>query len=132
MTANLMVRSWCFHQLGGFDLQFDHPHFREDTDFAWRLQGLGRIPYAKDVVVFHPAQPRSIERESAIERARFFLKDALLYKKHPARNKQLFFGEQHFDKTPGFRENLLEGFSFSGVAVPDWIMSALDRRKNTR
>ena len=44
MTANLMVRSAVFHYLGGFDLQFDHPHFREDTDFGWRMQQLGMVP----------------------------------------------------------------------------------------
>ena len=130
MTANLMVRSGVFQQLGGFDLQFDRPHFREDTDLGWRLQEYGQVPYANDVNIFHPAQSRTIERESAGERARFFQKDALLYKKHPARYRQLFFGERHFfKKTPGFQENLLEGFKASGIRVPDWIDTTLKKGK---
>jgi glycosyltransferase involved in cell wall biosynthesis/2-polyprenyl-3-methyl-5-hydroxy-6-metoxy-1,4-benzoquinol methylase/GT2 family glycosyltransferase len=126
MTANLMVRSGAIQWLGGFDFQFDKPHFREDTDFGWRLQTLGQVPYANDVSVFHPAQSREIERESASERARFFQKDALLYKKHPARYRQLFFSERHFANTAGFQEHLLEGFRSVGVAVPDWIASSLN------
>ena len=127
ITANLMVRSGVFQQLGGFDLQFDRPHFREDTDLGWRLQEYGRVPYANDVTVLHPAQSREIERESTVERARFFQKDALLYQKHPARYHQLFFRECHFLKTPGFQEHLLEGFRASGVVVPDWIHSSLKK-----
>ncbi|GAB2896695.1 hypothetical protein GCM10027046_27710 [Uliginosibacterium flavum] len=64
MTANLFVRSAAFQQLGGFDLQFDRPHFREDSDLGWRMQALGKLPYASNVRVFHPAQPRSNVRES--------------------------------------------------------------------
>ena len=130
MTANLMVRGGVFQKIGGFDLQFDKPHFREDTDFGWRLQECGRVPYANDVIVFHPAQPRAIERESAGVRGRFFQKDALLYKKHPARYRQLFFSERHFTNTPEFQENLLEGFRASGIAIPDWISSSLNKTRN--
>lgn len=90
MTANLFVRSSAFQLLGGFDLQFDRPHFREDTDLGWRLMELGLVMYAKEVKVFHPALPRSEERESAMTRARFFEKDALLYQKHPTRYRELF------------------------------------------
>jgi glycosyltransferase involved in cell wall biosynthesis/2-polyprenyl-3-methyl-5-hydroxy-6-metoxy-1,4-benzoquinol methylase len=132
ITANLMVRSSSFQQLGGFDLQFDRPHFREDTDLGWRLQELGRVPHANDVIVFHPAQPRAIERESASERARFFRNDAMLYKKHPMRYRQLFFKEGHFIGTPGFQEHLLEGFRAVGIVVPDWIISSLDRSDQCR
>jgi len=64
-------------------ITFDNPHFREDTDFAWRLLNHGKIPYARDVIVYHPPHPRNIKRESLEERAKFFEKDALLAKKHP-------------------------------------------------
>ena len=126
MTANLFVRSAVFQYLGGFDLQFDRPHFREDTDFGWRMLDLGRVPYAKDVKVFHPAQPRTKERESDTQRVKFFQKDALLYSKHPEQYRQLFMAERHFQKTPGFRENLLAGFEASGIQLPGWMSAMLN------
>jgi glycosyltransferase involved in cell wall biosynthesis/GT2 family glycosyltransferase len=129
MTANLFVRSSAFQHLGGFDLRFDRPHFREDTDFGWRMQELGKVPYGHDVVVFHPAQPRTIERESLAERNRFFVKDALLWQKHPERYRELFLAEAHFANTPGFRDALLEGFARLGKTpeqLPDWMRERLD------
>nr|WP_245610803.1 glycosyltransferase [Xenophilus azovorans] len=128
LTANLMVRSAAFQYLGGFDLQFDRPHFREDTDFGWRLTEVGKVPYAHDVRVFHPAQPRALERESAVERAKFFQKDALLYKKHPDNYEKLFYIEQHFRGTPGFKEHLIEGFKVNDIEVPKFIVDALGAR----
>ncbi|MDD5319239.1 MAG: glycosyltransferase [Methylococcales bacterium] len=125
MTANLMVRSDVFQLLGGFDFQFDRPHFREDTDFGWRMQETGLVPYAKEVTVFHPAQPRAIERESAQTRACFFQKDAILYRKHPDRYQQLFFTEKHFQITPGFKENLLAGFKKINMNMPEWMTEQL-------
>jgi GT2 family glycosyltransferase len=121
MTANLFVRSAVFQYLGGFDLQFDRPHFREDTDFGWRMLDVGTVPYGRDVAVFHPAQPRSAERESHAARVRFFEKDALLYKKHPERYQQLFLAEKHYKITPGFGANLMRGFKVYNVCLPAWI-----------
>jgi glycosyltransferase involved in cell wall biosynthesis len=121
MTANLFVRSNIFQFLGGFDLQFDRPHFREDTDFGWRLQDLGNLPYASDVKVFHPAQPRNLERESLKIRNKFFEKDALLYKKHPDKYEELFFREAHYLNTNGFLENLMIGFKQHNVKIPEWL-----------
>lgn len=126
MTANLLVRSSVFNYLGGFDLQFDHPHFREDTDFGWRMQQLGAVPYARDVDVFHPAQLRSKERESAVIRARFFQKDVLLYRKHPDKYHELFLQERHYAITSGFKENLLLGFDRENEPVPQWMAALLD------
>lgn len=121
MTANLFVRVEAFHRLAGFDLDFDRPHFREDTDFGWRLQELGDVPYARDVRVFHPAQPRSIERESQAQRARFFEKDALLLAKHPRRYRELFEKEGHWHKTPGFWEHFERGARDYGVDVSEYV-----------
>lgn len=121
MTANLLVRNRAFQELGGFDPAFDNPHFREDTDFGWRLQTLGEVPYAADVEVFHPAQRRNIERESQAERNRFFEKDALLLRKHPEKYRQLFFMEGHYRKTQGFWANLSRGFELYGVSPPEWM-----------
>lgn len=123
MTANLMVRSTAFQQLDGFDSAFDSPHFREDTDFGWRLQAIGEVPYATDVEVFHPAQRRDIQRESQAERNRFFEKDALLLKKHPEKYRQLFFMEGHYRKTDGFWMNLSRGMGLYDVDPPEWMAS---------
>lgn len=121
MTANLMVRNEAFQQLDGFDVAFDRPHFREDTDFGWRLQELGLVPYAADVEVFHPAQRRDIQRESLEERNRFFEKDALLLKKHPDRYRELFFMEGHYCQTAGFWAHFQRGMDMHEVPLPDWL-----------
>lgn len=123
MTANLMVSNAAFQQLDGFDPAFDSPHFREDTDFGWRLQAIGEVPYATDVEVFHPAQRRDIQRESQTARNRFFEKDALLIKKHPEKYRQLFFMEGHYRKTDGFWTNLQRGLEMYGVSLPEWMAS---------
>lgn len=115
MTANLLVRREEFLRLGGFDLAFDRPHFREDTDFGWRLQERGLVPYAKEVRVLHPAQPRTIERESVVARARFFEKDALLYAKHPRRYMELFEREAQWVHTEAFWEHFFRGGEKYGV-----------------
>lgn len=125
MTANLMVRSAAFQYLGGFDVRFDRPHFREDTDFGWRMLDLGLVPYAEDVAVFHPAQPRDLERESHEARAHFFEKDALLFQKHPERYKVLFEFERHYERSVGFSQHLLRGFEQIGVKPPSWITRRL-------
>src|SRR5687767_12424874 len=72
MCANLFLRRSIFQQIGGFDIRFDHPHFREDTDLAWRALSFGHIPFAADVRVYHPMHSRNTERESSAERSRFF------------------------------------------------------------
>ena len=126
MTANLMVRNAVFQQLNGFDIAFDRPHFREDTDFGWRMQALGQVPFALDVEVFHPAQPRHIERESHEARAIFFEKDALLLKKHPDKYHELFLVEAHYAYTHGFWENFRRGLIQFKVREPSW----LDQYKN--
>lgn len=121
MTANLMVRNAIFQELNGFDVAFDRPHFREDTDFGWRMQAIGQVPFAVDVEVFHPAQPRSVARESHAARAVFFEKDALLLKKHPERYRDLFLVEAHYANTQGFWENFRRGLTVYGVSEPAWL-----------
>ena len=121
MTANLLVRSGVFQQLGGFDLQFDKPHFREDTDFGWRMLEVGDVPHANDVSIFHPAQSRKIERESAATRARFFEKDALLLAKHPKMYNVLFHKECHWKNTPGFWENFERGAKDYDVDISSYL-----------
>ena len=98
LTANLMIRARTFHAIGGFDRRFDNPHFREDTDIGWRASELGSIPFARDVVVYHPPHRRDIARESISTRNRFFEKDPLLFKKHPEKAICLFRQEGHYLK----------------------------------
>ena len=59
------------------------------------------------------------------EQARFFEKDALLYEKHPERYRVLFEFERHFERTVGFSEHLLKGFTQSGIEPPRWLTKKL-------
>ncbi|WP_250628524.1 glycosyltransferase [Pinirhizobacter soli] len=117
MTANLFAANAAFQHLNGFDLMFDEPHFREDTDFGWRLQELGEVPYCEDALVFHPAHRRDSERESSETRSRFFEKDAILYKKHPARYMTIFHAEGHWHQTEGFWSNFERGAAKYNVDI---------------
>lgn len=127
MTANLFARSSAVQAIGGFDMQFDKPHFREDTDFGWRLGELGQLPYARDVEVFHPAQRRDTNRESHEARAVMFQNDALLYRKHPDKYQSLFFREaQYVNGRPGFKENLLAGFKIHDIEMPRWLLDIIE------
>jgi glycosyltransferase involved in cell wall biosynthesis len=132
MTANLFVRRETFHAIDGFDERFDHPHFREDTDLGWRACERGKIPFARDVVVFHPPHPRALAREAQSERARFFQKDALLLNKHPELYRTLFMGEAHYLHTEGFRENFLRGVEKYGVKLDDFYLSLLSGSSETK
>jgi GT2 family glycosyltransferase len=127
MTANLFMRRETFHQLDGFDPVFDKPHFREDTDFGWRALEVGEIPFAEDVVVFHPPHPRSLSRESREARTKFFEKDALLFEKHPDRYKELFLAESHWKNTPGFWEHFLRGHEKYGIKLDPFFVDISKR-----
>jgi len=120
MTANLLLRRNVFNAIDGFDEQFDVP-FREDTDLGWRACALGEIPFGHDVRVFHPAHPRTVEREALRERVRFFEKDALLLKKHPERYRTLFLREAHYLNTEGFHEHFRRGALKYGVQVDEFL-----------
>jgi hypothetical protein len=122
MTANLLLRRETFAAVDGFDAQFDQP-FREDTDLAWRALEHGAIPFAADVRVYHPPQPRIVAREAAAARVRFFEKDALLMKKHPERYRTLFLREAHYAQTPGFMDHLLRGAAKYQVQVDDFYLA---------
>jgi glycosyltransferase involved in cell wall biosynthesis len=117
MTANLMVRSSVFFLEDGFDEAFDDPHFREDTDLGWRLQRHGIIPFAEDVEVFHPAQPRSLLRESIDTRSVFFQQDALLFKKHSSRFIDLFQAEKQVEQFPLYWKYLQVGAQRHSVDI---------------
>lgn len=117
MTANLFIRKDIIDKINGFDERFDNPHFREDTDLAWRAQEYGLIPYAKDVEVYHPPHKRDIARESEEERNKFFVHDPLLFSKHPNKYIELFIAEGHYKKTKGFWEYFIKGMERHGVSI---------------
>ncbi|MGG5811563.1 glycosyltransferase [Falsiroseomonas sp. CW058] len=125
MTANLFVRAAAFHRLGGFDPDFEEPHFREDTDLGWRLQAIGLVPFSREAWVFHPPHPRREERESLEARSRFFEKDALLLRKHPGRYPDLLRREAQWTHNPHFRAHLLRGAERYGVTVPEDLLALM-------
>jgi glycosyltransferase involved in cell wall biosynthesis len=122
MTANLFVRRAAFYQVSGFDISFEDPHFREDTDFGWRVQELGQMPFSEEAWVYHPPHSREKARESQAARDRFFEKDVLLLQKHPARYRELFVAEGHWRNTDGFWVNFLRGSKLYGVSIPEELL----------
>jgi GT2 family glycosyltransferase/glycosyltransferase involved in cell wall biosynthesis len=127
MTANLFIVSDVFRAIGGFDIAFENPHFREDTDLGWRAQALGRIKFSKDALVFHPPHPRSVDRESLATRSRFFINDARLLQKHPDRYVQLFLAESQWLSNPHFWTHFLDGVRREKVKLPEPILEVLRR-----
>jgi glycosyltransferase involved in cell wall biosynthesis len=120
MTANLFLQREVFNAINGFDEEFDNPHFREDTDLAWRALEYGEISFSNKAEVFHPPHKRDIKRESSEERGKFFEKDALLLKKHPKKYMELFLLENHWQNTPGFWENFLRGAEKYGIDINEY------------
>jgi FkbM family methyltransferase len=117
MTANFFIRRKVIDELGGFDERFERP-FREDTDLGWRVSAYGQIPFARDVKVLHPAQPKDVQRESMGGRTRFFEYDPILFHKHPKRYLQLLKVEGHYARTPGFWEHFMRGIVRHTLDVP--------------
>jgi len=128
LTANLMIRLETFHRINGFDIAFDNPHFREDTDLAWRALEFGRIPFSPAAKVFHPPQPRSLERESFSARARFFQKDALLLRKHPVRYRELMYREAHWAQNVHFWIHLMAGAKRYQIEIPEDIRRMIPKK----
>jgi len=117
MTANLFVRRNILQKINGFDERFDKPHFREDTDLAWRALEYGLIPFAEDVRIYHPPHLRNEKGESKGDRDRFFINDALLFSKHPIKYIQLMKVECHY-KNKNFWKYFKEGFKKVDKHIP--------------
>lgn len=124
MTCNLFVRTEAFNRIDGFDPAFYEFQHRYDTDFGWRLQALGDVPFSEDAFVYHPPWPRTTARESAAERDRLFEADALLLRKHPERYRDLFLREENFTRGAAFWAPFLRGMNRLGLALPDYIRAA--------
>jgi glycosyltransferase involved in cell wall biosynthesis len=117
MTANLFIRRDIVEKIVGFDERFDKP-FREDTDFAWRAQNYGAIPFAKNVRVFHPPFLRKLKGESKKDRDRFFVYDALLFVKHPEKYIDLMKAEGHYKNIKNFWGFFLDGCKHINDKIP--------------
>ncbi|MGC2110434.1 MAG: glycosyltransferase [Candidatus Korobacteraceae bacterium] len=116
MTANMFYRRDLLGRVDGFDERFHD--FREDTDLAWRIMEFGEIPHARDVVVFHPPHPATVERESQAERAKMFRVDPLLLERHPDKYIKLLRSEGHYRHTPGFWRHFVRGLQSANVRPP--------------
>lgn len=125
MTANLFVRTDVFHRIDGFDVAFDNPHFREDTDLGWRIQEQGAIPFSREAAVYHPPQPRAVERESLAARSVFFEKDALLLRKHPQKYVELLRREGQWTHNPHFWTYFARGLARYGVEPPPSVRAMM-------
>ncbi len=87
VTANCFCRRMLLAHVGGFDERF-RAAWREDTDLYFRLCEAGaRVAFAADVVVLHPVRPAGWAVSLMQQRKIMF--DALLYKKHRRRYRQL-------------------------------------------
>ena len=126
MTANLFLRADVFHAIGGFDIAFENPHFREDTDLGWRAQQYGEVPFSEEAWLFHPPHLRSEERESLESRSRIFVNDARLMVKHPERYTNHFLAEAQWKTNPYFIKYFREGLEREGVQVTESLRSYLD------
>ena len=118
MTANLFIRRDIVEKIGGFDERFDKPHFREDTDFAWRAEIYGDVTFAKNVRVFHPPLLRKLKGESKKDRDRFFINDALLFVKHPEKYMKLMKAEGHYKYIKNFWRFFLDGCKHINDKIP--------------
>jgi glycosyltransferase involved in cell wall biosynthesis len=118
MTANLFIKRDILIKIGGFDERFDKPHFREDTELAWRAIQYGWIKYASDVRVFHPPLPRELKGESKNNRDYFFVNDALLFSMYPERYIRLMKAEGHYKNNPNYWKYFQEGIRVMNLKVP--------------
>ncbi len=87
LTCNAFCRRRWLEQVGGFDEAFTVP-FREDSDLQFRIEAAGgrlvRCPQAR---VVHPAPPGRFA--GSLQRQRYSMFNALIYKKHPRRYREL-------------------------------------------
>jgi hypothetical protein len=63
---------------------------------------------------------RNSERESHSERVQYFEKDALLFRKHPQKYRELFEFEGHWNKTEGFWEHFAAGAQRYNVDISEF------------
>lgn len=87
VTANCLVRRDALEAIHGFDERFRRA-WREDTDLYFRLTELvGPVAQAPQAVVVHPARKAPWGVSLSQQANAYF--DALLYKEHPRRFRQV-------------------------------------------
>lgn len=128
VTANCFCRMALLQRVGGFDERF-RVAWREDTDLYFRLCDAGaRVAGADDAVVLHPVRPAGWS--VSLSQQRKILFDALLYKKHRRRYRQLVRRSPRWDyylnalALAGGGTGLLAGMpvlAAAGVSV--WVLS---------
>ncbi len=128
VTANCFCRKALLQCVGGFDERFGVA-WREDTDLYFRLCDAGaRVARADDAVVLHPVRPAGWG--VSLSQQRKILFDALLYKKHRRRYRQLVRRSPRWDyylnalALAGGGTGLLAGMpvlAAAGVSV--WVLS---------
>lgn len=80
LTCNVAYRRSALKELGGFDADFPYPA-AEDRDLGCRMQHLGPVQYADDMVVVHP--PRPVRIRDVVRRGQFSSSEWRLHAKHP-------------------------------------------------
>lgn len=92
-TANMFYGKKILQEIDGFDERFEvlisrgRIGFRGDTDLAWRMEKYGKIPFGKDVKVYHPVDKTTLKKE--LKDSKCFIFTSLLLKKHPDRFKDI-------------------------------------------
>jgi glycosyltransferase involved in cell wall biosynthesis len=87
VTANCLVRKSALELIGGFDERFRRA-WREDSDLYFSLlERAGRVDAAPMAVVIHPVRPG--RWGECLRQHANLMFDALLYKKHPARYREV-------------------------------------------
>lgn len=114
--ANILYKKDVLKKVGGLDERFK-PFFREDSDLAWRALDHGKIVFAKDVRVFHPAHisKKSGFQDRYLFRKSCYMNDALLYSKH---KKKYLEYHDHSSYDIFFWYYLIKGMKRFGVYVP--------------
>jgi GT2 family glycosyltransferase len=120
-ACNMWVRRDSFWKSGGFSPDFFDPRSRvfhhEDSDFAFRLQELGKVVFSSAVVAFHPACPAGLLEPIRMSRKAYF--DALLARKHPRKYAELMTKRVGFLSLPNPRVKarfLLVALALGGFA----------------
>jgi len=117
MTANMFYRKAVLNKIGGFDEKFE-PFLREDSDLAWRAMKHGKIIFAKDVIVFHPA----ITGKSF--NPMHYMNDAYLFYKHPKEYIE-YFKSQYLFKEFWYWVYLIKGAKKFNVYIPIYKLAML-------
>lgn len=119
IPCNLFIRRAVLAQVGGYDESFHDAgrnlYFREDADLGFRILDAGfGVRFAADVVVGHPAQFETLG--NCLRHGRRYEFDALLYRKHPERYRQMIESKRLFG-LPVRRPQYLLSLAYAGALL---------------